>query len=172
MLQPGDLVDIELELKAGLYGTLENLAVSEVKKSLAADRRFRYQGSREIESFETETGEPYRAIIITVQVADLSKVTGSNPRPTPPLEAGVSWIKVITLVSIVAGAIAAYSGAIAYRAYVIRRIATSGESDAVKVAALQAAGQPLFGTGSLGGVGMAVIIIAVLWVLTRTPRGG
>jgi hypothetical protein len=158
LLRPGDLVDVNYEI-AGGNATLVAMAVSNVKRTLAADKRFHYQGSVEFESSENETGTPQRFITFTVQVADPAKV-GDRATASKPQEAGL--VSVLTLLAVIAGAIAAVglSYAIVHASTTVRAIAMSNQTDAVKVAALGALSKPPFGIGTLviGGILAAVLL--------------
>ncbi len=167
-LAPGDLVDVEYLIQPGAAPGMVKLAVSEVKKSLANDERFNYQGSRE-ETRIDKSGlagsvREVQVIIITVQVADPRKK--GAPLPGDPQKAAVG-VSIAVLVAIVAGVAALYSAAIIYRSYTIKRIATSDQSDAVKIAALDAAKAPMI---DLSKVGVGTIAIGALFLYALFGR--
>jgi hypothetical protein len=176
-LRPGDLVEVEY-LVTGGNDTLLGMAVHDVKKTLATDTRFHYQGSRWDDRVDLSDGQTYRYLIITVMVADPSKVTGNHPK-VEIQQAGIGVVAIGALIGLVATAIVAYSGQLAYTTYSVKRIAADPSiPDDVKVAALTAIGagakKPLVGgsvTAAGGAVVTAVIIIGVLWALSLSRRG-
>jgi hypothetical protein len=164
-LSPGDLLDVIFEIETSNQ-TLANYAVSKIKHDVAADTRWHYQGSRIEDRIETATGRTFRALVITVQVADPSKVSGNNPA-VPVYEANV----LIPLAFIVtAMAALAVSGAVSYRHYTLRKIAENPNiSDDVKKAALAAASRPL--VGGFAGISLGGLLLAgVLLYLVVTGK--
>lgn len=189
-LQPGDLVDVEYEIMPGAAPAAVAAAIHDVKAQLAHDRRFVYQGSQEFETQETETGALYKAIIITVMVADPSKRTGSNPPPAETQQAGF-WIPVTVIVALVTSAVIAWRASVVYVGYTLTR-RTEAVISAVdrirndpnmtpdqKQAALDALGATKeeqkglsAGIAAFGGsLVTAALIIGVVWAVSLSGKG-
>lgn len=165
MLQPGDIIDVTYAI-VGDNQTLVDLAIHEVKKQLAADPRFDYQGSRIEQGFDADQ-VPQNDLIISVQVRKYLR--GQRP------ETQEASIGLIGIASLLAGLIALgayYTHAIKYVSANKRAIAENPLlSDSVKVAALQE--EKTFGQGvaAAGGSLMtAMIIIGVLWAMSLSRR--
>jgi hypothetical protein len=197
-LNPGDLVDVEYLITPGAPEGMVTLAIREAKKILANDPRFHYQGSREElrtnKSGLTGSITEDRYIILTVQVADPRKVTGSYT-PEPEVQtAGVPGVVLLSsLAAIVVGAAIAYSAhcsvervQITYQTAVVQKETTqvvmesdlsndqkttvlTGQAEAMKAAAAKKSmGSGIAAAG--GSLATAGIIIAVLLVVFGGPR--
>lgn len=180
MLAPGDLVDAYYQIRPGTSQYLVDAAIGDIKQALASDRRFHYQGSRIETLLEEDDGQVYEYLIVTLQVADPSKVTGSNPvvydpaleqvtggRLGAPQRAGL--VGIIVLAALLAAAVVAASGSVIYKYWTLNRILDSDLSDETKRTAFQ--GQKASGFAAFGGsLVMAVIIIGVLWALSLSSR--
>jgi len=164
MLRSGDLVDVFYEIKPGANPTLVSMAISQVKNDLWADKRFDYQGSRITEEFDPETREPFELLTVTIMVRKYPR--GERPER---YEAGI-FVPIVALVAMLTAAVVAFSVAIIYRSYVVHRIASSEQSDAVKVAGLEAVAQPIFELSKLS-VGTVAIGALFLWALFGRKGG-
>lgn len=155
VLIPGDLVDVYYQIKPGAPQGLVTTAIHEIKKSLASDSRFHYQGSKieDRTNLEDNSVTPY--LIVTLQVADPSKVTGNKPLATQPQQAGL-WIPIVVLIALVTAAVVAYSVAVVYRNYVLNRhpVATTITSGAKTI-----------------GLGVVIVAIAGLAIMLSLHRG-
>jgi len=176
-LQPGDFVDVEYEIR-DTVNFLEAAAISSVKQELAKDPRFHYQGSEIQERVDLGVGFTWRYLVITVQVADPSKISpppeGWVPMGTGErLEAGVG--KVSVLIALIATALVG-STAVIYKTYTVRGIqADPNLSSEEKIALAKGLSTPIVGFGSgvaaLGGSLVTVaIVLSVLWGLSLISR--
>jgi hypothetical protein len=168
-LKPGDIVMVQYEL-TGANETLTGLAVHQIKQTLANDARFNYQGS--------EVGEAQDADENTLSVLNIYVQVRKTPRQerVEVQQAGVGIeivIGVVALVALISGAIIAHSGQIKERCVTVNGILASGESDAVKIEALKAAGADAktgIGTGIAalgGGLVTAALVLGGLWLLSQ-----
>jgi hypothetical protein len=189
LLAPGDLVDVEYLIQPGAAPGLVTLAIHDIKRSLAADERFHYQGSW-TETRVDKTGQfggviDVEFLIVRVQVADPSKrkalPDGYEPQPQwnpERQEAGIPRLSVKSVVALFSAAIAAHAAAVTIRTYTLHRLATStAMNDETKQAALNAFGKGGSSIGQAialisGSLGTAAIIIAVLWALSLSSRRG
>lgn len=166
MLQPGDLVDVRYAIVSDNQ-TLVDLAIHEIKKQLAADPRFDYQGSRTEQGFDADQ-VPQNDLIITVQVRKYLR--GQRPETQ---EAIIGVIAISTAIALLAAAVAYYAHAIKFVSANKRAIAENPAiSDEVKVAALHDKTSIGAGLGAAAGsLFTAVVIIAVLLALSWSRRG-
>jgi hypothetical protein len=175
MLQPGDLVDVEYLVKSS-NETLVGLAVHSIKQTLAADERFNYSGSRWEERTDLDSGIVYRYLIVTVEVRKTAR-----QEALPPTQQANLLIPVIILIGLVTTAVIAYSAALAYRSYNVRRsteavLANPDLTPEQQVEILTAQGSQPGGIGAgLASVGsslfVAAILIGAIYLFTRAaPR--
>lgn len=184
MLQSGDLVDVEYEIKAGAPEALVNLAISQVKKDLWADPRFDYQSSRRLYGYDADQVW-YDKLIVTVSVRQYPR--GQRPEVQ---QAGI-FVPIAVLIALLAGVVASY-GLKFMTARVTLRATEAVTSEVERIrndpnmteaekqaayAALQQRDSRSIGSGLAaagGSILTAAIIIAVLWALSlsRPARGG
>lgn len=191
-LVPGDLIDAYYQIQPGTSDYLVSAAIGDVKKSLASDPRFHYQGSRLEPLRDPDDGQTYQYLIVTLQVADPSKITGHHPAEPGVQEAGV-LLPLIVVVTVLSGLLASalYSGAIKFKSFQITRTAeisqattiaiiNSKMSDSAKQAAFNAQaasakaqnGSSSGSTfaGAIGSLTTVAIIIGVLWAASLSHR--
>ncbi len=196
LLLPGDEVDIEYRIHPGSNQTVVGLAISDIKAAVAKDPRFDYQGSRIESRLDKETLNVTNFLIIRVTVRRTPRAERVEVQ-----EAGMGVGILIGLGTVMALALGWAAVHIAHlrleRMNVIshnlqvvteemQRISNdpnlSDETKREMIKAYQAVlatSQPQsVGSGIKQGitaagsaVAMAIIIIAVLWVITRN-RGG
>ncbi len=187
-LYPGDLVDVWYEVKG--EGYLTNQAISAAKRAAASDPRFHYQGSR-FEDIDEGFEAPTRYLVITLQVADPNKITGSNPAGSvvgPDLasvtggelggEQNAGWGLNLALIVAGIGAVLGgiYEGRLIFRDATVTPVVQSIANDPtmpadVKIAALNALGEKDGlgkGLSALGG-GLATValILAGVYIYSR-----
>lgn len=184
MLAPGDLVAVEYEI-VGANQTLVDMAIHDVKNTLSTDPRFDYQGSEIVDRVDLGTGTTHQYLICYVQV----RKTLRAERPEQQ-EAGVlPYVALAALVGIAVAAVACHY--LSYRkATVVNRTAEvqgeivekilndpnmSSEDKSSAIRGLQqtqatGVGSGLAAAGS--AIGMALVIIGVLWALSLSHRGG
>jgi len=163
-LRPGDIVMLQFEL-VGANQTLTDLAIHQIKQTVANDKRFNYQGS-EIGEGPDEEGNTLRVLNVYVQVRKTPKQEQAEPQL-----AGVGLTAVVSigvLIGLVCAAIIAHSGQVIYRTHSINKIAASNMPIPVKIATLNALG--VEGKGGGGWAGILVtggIIIGALWLMSQ-----
>ncbi len=173
-LQPGELWDLIYEVRDSVQ-FIEDLAIAKVKEDLAKDPRWHYQGSRWQTEEDDTFGTTSRFLIITVQVADPSKVTGQDP-PDVQLAKVLDPRTLGRLIMFVSGSIAAV--VVASKVSVIfrdaRLVAIARDktiSDEVKVAAITGLTSNKLGD-ALKSFGRSLVIVTVLvsllWLLSKS----
>ncbi len=186
MLAPGDVVDVKYEIVSTNQAMID-LAVQEIKKTLYSDGRFDYWGSKIITVGDEQLQRDVQFLTVTLAVRKYVRgsrqpdgIQGGYPTwdtagglsgAQEPQEGLIGYIAIAILVGLAMGAAAAYSGAVIYKSYTIRRIAESSTaSDSTKAAAINALGKPMLGfKDTILGLGAGGLIVAglVLWAILR-----
>jgi len=185
VLVPGDIIRFDYRIQ-GTNETLVGMAVSDIKKALWSDDRLDYQGSENSYPVDLETGKSTRILSIYVSVRKYRRAQRETT------QYAITGVAVLSLVAIVASAVAVYSAAITYQSYAIKRVELARieevekvrtdqtMSDDAKKAALEAIANkrdtPIglgSGLAAFGGsLVTAAIIIGVLWALSLSGRPG
>jgi hypothetical protein len=187
ILYPGDLVDVEYEVRQ--TGLLTDMAIAQIKRDLWADERFDYQGSR----WETRVDKSgLDGTIVEREFLIITVLVRTTPKTQQPQEqrAGLGPVAVIAVVTLLGAAVIVAAGALIYHGHSITRAAqietqttqavlgdpnlTPEQKTEVLTAQANAAKS---GGGGLAAIGSSVfvagILIGVIYLFTRTSgRGG
>lgn len=178
LMEPGDILMIQHMLIGG-NATQTDLAVHQIKQTLANDARFNYQGSEIVKEVYSDNSE-LELLNIYVQVRKTPREQKQESQGgTMPQEANVLAgiaVAVGTLLAIIYAAKIAQNGTVVYRLWVLNGIIRSDMSPADKRAAIAAAnktkpvstGEAIKAAGE--GIGMAAIaalVLAGLWLFSQ-----
>jgi hypothetical protein len=122
MLNPGDLIAFEYEIRKGASETLIALAVHSIKQSIYNDRRLDYQSGRREYRTDTETGIVYEYLVVKAIVRKTLRADTTETQ-----RAGVGTVAIGAVIALASAAVIAYSAALIYRSYVVYRVATNPE---------------------------------------------
>jgi hypothetical protein len=177
LVYPGDLVELYYAPKANATSDQVNAALSAIKKELSADEGYNYQGS------EWREVNGQRLFVIQLQRRSYPKAADPQIYEANPL----GFVAVLgTIIALALAATYAWGKYVDYQAAVVKK-STAATVQAIaenpnltpeqKATALEAigAGQQKLAQANLsllaGGVFVAIIVIAVLWVSTSRHRG-
>ena len=163
VLVPGDILMIEFEITS-TNRTLVGMVVSDIKKNVWADDRLDYQGSKE---FTVGDLELQRDVTILQVFASVRKYRRAQ-RET--MQYAITGAAAATIVAAIVGSVAALAaGSVIYRSYTVKKVAMSDQSDAVKIAALDAMDKPMFDLSRIG-VGTLAVGALFAWALFGRQR--
>ena len=173
-LKAGDIVTVPFAIK-GANQTLIDLAVHEIKKNLAADQRFNYQGS-EIVAGKDADGNDSQVLNIYVQVRKKPRQEQTEVQPQEASALAPVVIALGTIVSLVWGATYLIAKRMELQALPV--LVNGSAPESVKIAAVQAAfdaNKKSVGSGvATAGNTLALGALALggLWLLTQRKAGG
>lgn len=107
-LEPGQYVDLVFEIFQPVTLADETAAVKYIKAKVAKDKRWHYMGGDIQQRTIEATGRTFRALVITVQIADPAKRWHNPPTQAEIQEANTLGVVIRTAGAVVTAAVAVY----------------------------------------------------------------